>query len=309
MTAVTLTLGLVGCGNWGKLIYHELLAMGHRVKVFDPIKPDISNIDWIPSEQLSLTLELESANCDALIIATPASQTPETLRRLVSLDLPTFVEKPLGLCPSQLSFLDPKEHSHVKMMHIWRYHPAIEALRDICTTEQLGEIKGLRTYRSGWTSPRKDVDSLWNLVIHDLTISKEVFGYVPPTQFAAAEQHRGVIRGAIILLGNQPYHWIEVSNRVERKIREVRVHGTDGVAVWHDDSNAFVTLYRGDDKSSLDNLDAVKIPIVKDSALRRELVAFVEFVRGNSSPKSDLEEGLELVNRISEIQRLIRKND
>ena len=83
----------------------------------------------------------------------------------------------------------------------------------------------------------------------------------------------------------------------------MRVHGTDGVAVWHDDSNAFVTLYRGDDKSSLDNLDAVKIPIVKDSALRRELVAFVEFVRGNSSPKSDLEEGLVLVNRISEIQR------
>ena len=70
------------------------------------------------------------------------------------------------------------------LMDVWRYHPVVEALAEQVRVQTLGPAQGLRLTRANWTSPRTDVDSVWNLAPHEVSIFREVFGVMPEPQAA-----------------------------------------------------------------------------------------------------------------------------
>jgi predicted dehydrogenase len=103
-------------------------------------------------------------------------------------------------------------------------------------------------------------------------------------------------------LGDNPWQEFIVSNRYAGKRREVRLHCRDGVAVLADPDQGFVEIVRGDAASARPEIEKRAYP--PETALSRELAAFLGHVAGGASPKSDAIEGLAVVQTIIELRRL-----
>jgi predicted dehydrogenase len=148
------------------------------------------------------------------------------------------------------------------------------------------------------------VDSVWNLAPHDLTLAIEILGAIPPPRAALAEVHDGRAVGLTAFLGDDPWLVFDVSNRYRDKRREVRVHGAHGVAVMADPDLGRIQITRGDPFSSpSDAVDEVR-SFSTESALTRELTAFLTFLDGGPPPKSSAIEGVDVVRCVARLREL-----
>jgi predicted dehydrogenase len=180
----------------------------------------------------------------------------------------------------------------------------VQQLGEIARSGEIGPVVGLRSTRTNWTSPRTDVDSVWNLAPHDLTLAIEILGAIPAPRAAIAEVHEGRAVGMTALLGDEPWLVFDVSNRYRDKRREVRVHGRGGVAVMADPDSGRIEITRGDLSSSLSAAVNDVRPFSTESALTRELAAFLHFLDGGPPPKSSAAEGVEVVTCVARLREL-----
>ncbi|MEM7574383.1 MAG: Gfo/Idh/MocA family oxidoreductase [Bacteroidota bacterium] len=297
-------IALIGCGIWGLKILRDLQALACVVSVFDP-DPE-RELQATAAGAVDFSTEpLTSSDYDGIIVATPSSTHRTVLEAIDHLGLPIFLEKPLTTNYPDALALQQQLQSEVFLMHVWLYHPGIQALAEIAQSGELGEVLGLRTTRANWTSPRRDTDSVWNLSPHDLTITQAILGYLPPARAAVLETPSATHRGMLAILGQRPYSIIEVSNRYERKIREVRLHCSEGIAVLRDEKVRHLDIYRGDEHSQL--AEAEKRPFANDYPLLLELQEFIAYLEGGSPPRSSLADGVKIVKAIDELITLAQQ--
>lgn len=170
-------LGLVGCGRWGRLILRDLRALDCGVTVVarsddtarraqDGGAAVVRSIDDLPEVA-------------GVVVAVPILAHPEVVESVLGLGVPIFVEKPLAADPTWAETIVARAGDRVFVMDKWRYHPGIESLRDIARSEELGAVVALETVRTGWGNPNDDVDGVWHLAPHDLSIVNEILGYIP----------------------------------------------------------------------------------------------------------------------------------
>lgn len=283
---------VVGCGRWGARIVADLRSLGADVVTVDPdpgCQADVASVD-------------AAGAVDAFVVATPASNHAAVLRSLAPLDVPVFCEKPLTVSVADatevVALLGPRLH----VMHVWRYHPGVELLGELARGGAVGEVHGLRTVRDGWTSPRTDVDPVWTLVPHDLTLAIEVLGSIPTPRAALAEFRRGQAVGLWAQLGGrgEPFLVVEASTRFGDKRREIRVHGSEAVAILRHPDATEVELERGEGATP----EVDRIAFVPDPPLRRELAAFLDHLSGGPPPRSSGAEGLEVVRGVAALRSL-----
>jgi hypothetical protein len=111
------------------------------------------------------------------------------------------------------------------------------------------------------------------------------------------------------LLGTDPWLIFDVSNRYRDKRREVRVHGRDGVAVMMDPDGGEIEITRGHRGATTAGTSTSSRRYSEESALKRELVAFLKFLSGGPPPKSTAAEGAEVVRCISQLRALAGLDD
>jgi predicted dehydrogenase len=189
-------------------------------------------------------------------------------------------------------------------MHNWRYHARIQLLTDITKSQELGELVFYKSNRCNWTSPRSDVDSVWTLIPHDITIAFHILGYFPEPIAAVVENYGGIQRGMTALLGKNPACVFEVSNRYADKRREVRLHFTKGVAVLKNEVVDYIEIYHGDDCSNPDEMRLEYRSFEPIPTIRKELEIFLGFLAGGMPPKTTLQEGIRVVEIIHQLKKL-----
>lgn len=240
---------------------------------------------------------------DALVVATPAVTHASVVDALLMRRVPMLVEKPFTTSVADAERLLASGGDRLFVGHVWRYHPGVEQLGDIARSGEIGPIAGLRSTRTNWTSPRTDVDSIWNLAPHDLTLALEILGHIPAPRAALAEVHGGRALGLMALLGGTPWLAFDVSNRYRDKRREVRLHGRDGVAVMRDPDAGQIEITRG--TAATPAVPAIEIrEFSRESALKRQLAAFLGALAGGPPPKSTAGEGLEVVRVLVRLREL-----
>ncbi|MGF1531727.1 MAG: Gfo/Idh/MocA family protein [Puniceicoccaceae bacterium] len=296
-------IALLGCGVWGMKILEVLISLGSRVVVFDPSPDRRARAKGIGALRVGEVFT-HPDGFDGIVLATPASTHCRLLHELAPSGLPIFVEKPLTANLQEAHSLKVFVGKPIYMMHVWMYHPGILKLAELVEEGRIGTLLTMRTIRANWTSPRQDVDSVWNLVPHDLTIAKTILGYIPEPRFAVAECHHGVCREMVGFLGGNPGMWFEVSNRYPDKMRGVRVHGTAGVAVLRSERALSIDLYLGDDLSDRAAIQHLEVGFDPESALELELREFIEFLQGGPAPRSSLIEGIEICETIQRIRSI-----
>jgi predicted dehydrogenase len=282
-----LRVGLVGCGRWGANIARDLLAMGVRLEVADPVTGAYASLRELPA-------------CDAYVVATPSTSHASVLADLLPFGKPVFCEKPLGTDSCALNALPAAANELVFVMDKWRYHPAIEKLGLLARAGTVGAVDALETRRLGLAHGHDDVDCTWILLPHELSIAVEILGHAPVAVAASASfDHGDVVELVSHLRAGEVSVVSKISTRWPSRVRTVEVVFAEGVASFdlYDESGIVVTRTEGGICSQLD------APGV--APLRRELEAFVAHVAGlGPTPKASFADGVETVRTIERLREL-----
>lgn len=295
-------IGLIGCGLWGRNILRDLLMLGAKVSV---VETDPHLRDQALQLGATTVAAAPDAEVDGWIVATPASSHAAVIASIGESAVPILCEKPLCTDLAQAQAITACLRGPLHLMDVWRYHPVVEALRVQVLAETLGPAQGLRLTRANWTSPRTDVDSAWNLAPHEISIFREVFGVMPEPRAALAEWLDDGIRSLWSHWRAPHGPWLvsEVSNRFEQRRRELRLHCARGVWV----SNGVDPVlhgYSGPADSRLETQASQTVQLDTESALQRQLAAWLGFLAGGPAPRSDLAHGIGVIERIVELRRL-----
>jgi predicted dehydrogenase len=286
---------LIGCGRWGHNILRDLVTLGAAVTVIDPAPAARQAARAIGAVQADADLAA-LASVDGAVVATPTRTHAAVVTALLPLGVPVFCEKPLTADAAAAARLAAQAPQRLFVMDKWRYHPGVEALAVLARSGELGPVLGLRTTRLGGRADA-DVDAVWLLAPHELSIGLEVLGALPPPRAAVALRSGRRASGLIGLLGDAPWHVFEVSAVAAQPRREIRLHCRDGVAVLPDAESPHLLVARGD--GSVEHR-----PLSREWPLQRELRAFLTHLAGGPPPKSAAAEGAAIVATLASLRAL-----
>jgi predicted dehydrogenase len=293
---------LVGCGRWGAHILRDLLALGCDVPVVARSDESRRRARALGAGDLVGSIA-ELPPVDGAVVATPTTTHAAVVDELLALGMPVYVEKPLTDDPASARRLADAAPDRLFVMHKWRYHAGIRALAEIARSGELGPVSGLLTTRVGWGNPHGDVDGIWMLAPHDLSIVLEILGSIPEPRTAVAERSAGLVTGLVGLLGDEPWAAIEVSIAHPARSREVRLVCRDGVAVLSGAYDDHVLVVRGELQRDITRAEERR-PISPELPLELELRAFVDHLRGGPPPLSSAADGAAEVEAIGRLRTL-----
>lgn len=293
--------GLVGCGTWGKHILRDLLALGCEVPVVARSEASVARARVGGAKEIVEHVSA-LAGLDGVVVATGTTTHAGVVAEALELRVPVFVEKPLTDDPATALALAERAPTSLFVMDKWRYHPGVRELAAIARDGRLGSPRALRTIRAGWGNAHDDVDAVWVLAPHDLSIALEILGSVPEPSAASAETIGGKVVSLTGLLraGDLP-HTLAVSAYAPHRDRRVELRCDYGVAVLEGGWDEHVSLFRPDVDGALSE-ETVATP--GELPLLAELRAFVDHLAGGPPPASSAAEGAETVAAIARLREL-----
>jgi predicted dehydrogenase len=232
------------------------------------------------------------------------------------------MEKPLATTAAGAQkLIEAAKDAGVTLMvgHTFEYNGAVWMLRELVQTQELGDLYYLDSARLNLGLYQADVNVIFDLAPHDISIANHVLGAVPTSVRAWGSRHVdpvfedvAFLRLAYDDIGVQAH--IHVSWLDPRKVRLVTAVGSKKMAVF-DDTNVEERI-RVHDKAALPaaavggvpgrvgyHRGAVTSPVVAcDEPLAVQARHFVECVRTGAQPRTDGANGLAVVQVIEAAQ-------
>jgi predicted dehydrogenase len=244
---------------------------------------------------------------DGVVVCTPLPTHFEVISEVLDSfpRAPIFSEKCLTNDLDHAKILANRAPDRLFVMDKWRYHPGIKELGDIALSNEFGEVLGIRTLKMGWGNPHSDVDSIWSLLPHDLSIVLDVLGVVPEPMSAVADSPSPEAYGLTAILGTAPWAVCEVSARSPSEVREVRLHLQRAVAILPSSYSDHVVVIRTEKEMFGKEPRGEARRISQEMPLRAELQAFVDYILDKGpAPKSSTEEGRQIVEAVVRLRTM-----
>lgn len=220
-----------------------------------------------PSIEVSGCIEdALSADIDALVIATPAATHCELAVRGLEAGKHVLVEKPLARTVEQVDQIAglARERNRVAMVgHTFLYNEAVRRLRKLVQSGELGDIRYIYSQRLNLGRIRQDVNVVWNLAPHDVSIVHYLLEEPEPVDVSCrgmAYVQDGVDDVAFMnitypggIIVNIHVSWLD-----PRKVRQTTVVGSQKMVVYDDMSeHKLAILDKGIDKMAVlgENMD------------------------------------------------------
>jgi predicted dehydrogenase len=306
---VTIDVGLIGCGRWGRLILRDLVSLGARVHVVAPSQATRAFAVANGATSAAANIGEIAASITGYVVATPTTTHGAVIEALLATARPIFVEKPISSDVASARRIVEAAGERVFVMDKWRYHPGIEAMAEMARSGELGKVLAIRSYRLGWSHSHRDVDAVWILMPHDLAIALEILGHLPQPRsaFAAVPGRGGCDMIAVLADDEGPHVTIEIATSQPLYRRSTVVVGDRKVVQLGDsyDDKIIVMEGRPDGVSSGPQERAVGA----EMPLLTELRAFLDYLRGGAVPRSSAAEALLVVERIAALRALAGLRD
>ncbi len=167
---------VIGIGNWGKNLVRNFAHLGALRLVCDVDEKRLENVRREhPSILTTDCLEkvLGDPEVKAVVIATPSDSHFEVAKRALLAGKHVYVEKPLARSVEHAEELDQlaTERNLILMVgHLLLYHPAVNCLKDLIASGELGELRFIRSDRMNFNTSRRDWSVLWDLAPHDISM-------------------------------------------------------------------------------------------------------------------------------------------
>lgn len=178
--------GVIGCGYWGPNLVRNYMSLPKaKVIAVADKKPDRLQHIKNMYPQIETTQEFQdffAMELDAVVIATPPATHFPIARDCLEHGLHAFVEKPLTLnCRDAQTLVELARSQRLTLMvgHTFEYNPAVRKVKEIIENGELGKIYYVNTERLNLGLFQPDMNVLWDLAPHDLSILLYILGMEP----------------------------------------------------------------------------------------------------------------------------------
>jgi predicted dehydrogenase len=311
--------GHAGLGYWGPNLARNFGELADLRWLCD-LSPDLLAEASARHPQAKATNDfdeiLSDPEVDAVVIATPVVTHYDLAKQALNAGKHVFVEKPQAQSSAEAEELYAlaQEKGLVLMPgYLLLYHPAIEMLKELVSTGELGDVLYMYGNRQNLGQIRRDENALWSLGAHDLSVILHLIGEEPVEAWARGESFlRDGIEDVVFcylrfpsgIVAHMHVSWLD-----PHKIRKLTVVGRDKMAVFDDmEPDRKVTVY---DKGTVLRPATewqvregdIHIPkLAGEEPLRRECAHFLSLVSGQGDPLAPGRQGLAVVRTLELLQ-------
>src|SRR6266702_7407794 len=187
--------GVIGWGYWGPKIARNLDSLSHAsvsmVADLDTLR--LTGLANQPAIKTTTQIEqVLQADVDGVIIATPVKTHYQLAKEALLRGKHVLVEKPLTANVAQAEELVAlaRQQQRVLMVgHTFEYSPAVNELRKLVQSGDLGKIYCIEAERVKLGLFRSDINVIWDLAPHDVSIRLYLLGKKPERIKVQAHAH------------------------------------------------------------------------------------------------------------------------
>ena len=323
---------LIGAGYWGKNLLRNLSQnAGFRVVHVVERKAELLAMLRAACPHAAMHTDDAAAIADpaggAVVIATPVASHYGLARRALDAGKHVLVEKPMCATSDEAADLVMRARAAGVMLmvdHTFVFHPAVVRLAELLRAGALGQISYYDSQRVNLGLFQPDVNVIWDLAPHDLSILDHLLGEEPAAVEATGYCH---VNPDVPDIGYVTLHYrsrmvahLNLSWMSPVKQRRIAVGGSARMAVWDDlDRNEPLKIY----DSGITLLPQAERELIIPSyrvgdvtsprlANVEPLAALVEHFRqvvlGRERPRTDGDHGVRVLRTIETAQRALDLN-
>lgn len=280
------------------------------------------HIDTCGSENDVIT----ATDIDVIAIVTPVSTHFRLAKAALENGKHIFVEKPFTSTVEEaerLIALAAKKKLKIMVDHTFLFTGAVRKIKELIDARVLGDLYYYDSTRINLGLFQHDVNVIWDLAPHDLSIMDYVIGQKPVSIVAHGVDHfgRGLEDIAYItiyfknnLIAHFNMNWLSPV-----KVRTTMIGGAKKMLVWDDlEGDEKIKIYdkgvRIKNKEGMYNLLSVdyragdiNVPMIdRSEALERELAYFVDCVLRDKKPINDGLAGLRIVRLLQSAEKSLK---
>ncbi len=323
-------IGVIGYGYWGPNIvrnFHSLdncevvLVADRNPKCESRLKKTFPGIGFTTDENQILT----SPDIDIVAVVTPVWTHFELAKKALENGKHVFVEKPFTYSVVQgeeLVELAARKNLKIMVDHTFLFTGAVRKIKELVDKKELGDLYYYDALRVNLGLFQHDVNVIWDLAPHDLSIMDYVIGEKPEAVVATGERHLNGVEDVAFITVYFPKHIIahvNVNWLSPVKVRTTLIGGEKKMLVWNDlEADEKLRIYdkgvsMSTNPSNLHQLlvsyrsgDMWAPQVEQVEALREETAYFIKCIEENTKPFNDGEAGLRVVRILEAADRSIR---
>ena len=325
-------LGVIGCGYWGPnlirnfrntLDCHMVVACDVQEEHLARVRKLFPGIKTTTNHQ-----DLFDEDLDAVAIATPVWTHFPLAKAFLEADKHVFVEKPLTHsskeCSELIHIAEERERT-LMVGHTFEYTTAVNKIKEIVSSGEIGEVLYVNSTRVNLGLFQKDINVIWDLAPHDISIITYVLNQHPVSVNACGVSHytEGIEDVAMTTLNfsGKTIAFIRNSWIDPNKVRSMIFVGSQKMLVYDDTSpNEKIKIYdKGVEKPPYyDNFGEfqfsyrygdIYIPRIQEQeALSIECGHFISCIKEKKTPRSDGYSGLRVIKIIEAANRSLQNN-
>lgn len=327
-----MNIAIIGFGYWGPNLVRNFNAVSEcKVKYVCDFRAErlaLVNKQY-PSVITTSSFDevLNDAGVDALVIATPVFTHFDLAKKGLQKGKHVLIEKPMTSTSAEaLELRDIAQKTGRLLMvdHTFLYTGAVQKMKQLITSGQIGNIKYFDSTRINLGLFQPDINVLWDLAPHDISILDYLIDDEPYSVNATGVSHTGNdIENIAYLTVNYRSGFIAHFNcswTSPVKIRTMLIGGDQKMLVFNDlEPTEKIRIYdtgyahKTDEEKQRVLVDYragdVFIPKVDSKeALFGMASDFITSIRENKTPVSDFESGLRVIRILEASQQSIKQN-
>src|SRR6202522_1321409 len=325
-----LRMGVIGYGYWGPNIVRNFHGQDKSrvVAVCDKSSKSLDRVRHaFPDVRTTNDCKelLTSPDIDAVAVVTPVWTHFELAKTALENGKHVFVEKPFTCTTAQgEELIELAERKHLKIMvdHTFLFTGAVKRMKEMIDDGTLGDLYYYDSTRVNLGLFQHDVNVLWDLAPHDLSIMDYLIKEKPEAIVATGQKHlNGVADIAFMTLyfPDQVIAHINVNWLSPVKVRTTLIGGEKRMLVWNDlEADEKVKVYdKGVDITNREGVYELLVnyrsgdmwapQLEQAEALRQELSYFVDCISSGQDPHNDGCAGLRVVTMLEAASESLSK--
>ncbi len=323
-------IAVIGAGAWGKN-HIRVFSENPQAKLKYICDNDPSKL--LPLQKLYPQVNLvdtptsffRDPEVQGVVIASSASSHYALTREALLADKDVLVEKPMALNKEdaqELVDLSERRSRILMVGHLLIYHPAVDRLKEMVQSGELGKIHYIYTQRVNLGVIRQDENALWSFAPHDLSVILYLLEEEPTVVSAHGESYiqKGIedvvflsLRFADGKMANIHMSWLD-----PHKLRKITIVGSKKMVVFDDmEASEKLKIYdKGVKSVSYDTYGEylslrfgdITIPSIKMvEPLKAEADHFIHCIESRKEPKTRGRDGLKVVQLLIAAQQSLRE--
>jgi predicted dehydrogenase len=327
-----MNIGIIGFGYWGPNLVRNFNAQPNcTIKAVADANPNrLAQINkQYPNVKALQNADdlLNDTEIDAVIIATPVFSHFPLAQKALQNGKHVLLEKPMASSVKECEILmDLAAQKGLTLMvdHTFLYTGAVEKIKATIDAGEIGKVKYIDSTRINLGLFQPDINVLWDLAPHDLSILNYLHTEQPYSVNATGVSHtvNGIENIAYMTVNYQSgfIAHFNCSWSSPVKVRMMMIGGDEKVIVYNDvEPTEKIKLYdtayelkTDDDKNKIlvdYRVGDIYVPKIKQNeALSSVAADFLNSIAQKSTPRSSATIGLQIVSLLEASQKSIKSN-